>query len=230
MDKEKSHLEESFTSMPKVELHIHFEGTVTPDLLARIAGERTGMTRAGIGKMFDFHDFKGFLQAFRRVNELLTEPGDFYHIARALSRRLRGMGVVYAELTFTPLIHTRLGLNHAETMGSILDGCRLESEAGGPRVAFIYDTVRQWGAEAALETAELAVADQRAGLPVVGFGVGGDELSTPAEELKGAFTLAADAGLRRVVHAGEAGGPDSVWHAVETLGADRIGHGIAALQ
>jgi aminodeoxyfutalosine deaminase len=79
-----------------------------------------------------------------------------------------------------------------------------------------------------MTSARLAVEDAGRGLPVAGFGVGGDELGCPAEELRPAFDLAADAGLGRFVHAGEVGGPVSVREAVELLAADRIGHGIAA--
>ena len=107
----------------------------------------------------------------------------------------------------------------------------LESQAaGGPRVNLIYDTVRQWGGQAAMESARVAIRDREAGLPVVGFGVGGDELSTPAVELREAFKLAKAAGLKSYVHAGEVGGPDSIWEALDILGADRIGHGIAAVR
>jgi adenosine deaminase len=178
--------------------------------------------------LYTFRDFKGFLQAFKRVNELLRAPRDFYLAARALIERLAAQRVLYAEVTFTPLIHTRLGLDHRETMAAIFEACREAQASGGPRLAFIYDTVRQWGGEAALETATLAARDREAGLPVAGFGVGGDELSLPAAELAPAFRLAGETGLKKFVHAGEVGGPGSVREAVEILEADRIGHGIAA--
>lgn len=215
--------------MPKIELHLHFEGSAEPELIGRILSEREGAAAGDIERLYEFSDFNGFLQAYRRVNEALREPEDFYRLARSLSRRLDGQRIIYAELTYTPLLHTRLGLDHAEVIRAILKGfgCPEKAEKG-VEVAFIYDTVRQWGAEAALETVKLAAADRAAGLPVVGFGVGGDELSLPARELEEAFGLAASRGLKNFVHAGEVGGPESVWEAIDILGADRIGHGIAA--
>lgn len=210
--------------MPKVELHLHLEGTVGPGLLARICSER-GLPP---GDIYGFADFGEFLDAYRRVVELLTDPWDFYHVAETLCSRLAEQGVVYAECIFTPQIHMRRGLEHEEVVRAILRALDEAAARGGPRVSLIYDTVRQWGAEAAVECARLAASDRQAGVPVVAFGVGGDELSLPADELKEAFELAGRAGLKRYVHAGEVGGPDSVWEALEVLGADRIGHGIAA--
>ncbi|HUU27463.1 MAG TPA: adenosine deaminase [archaeon] len=228
MDREQKQWKIFVSSLPKAELHLHLEGSVGPALLARILGWRNRSSLEETKKLYAFKNFKGFLKAYGRVNELLSEPEDFYHIARALCRRLAAQRILYAEVTFTPLLHTRQGLDHEETMGSILRAFKEESD--GPGIALIYDTVRQWGSGAAMETAGLAARDRAAGLPVVGFGVGGDELSAPASELEAAFRLASEAGLRKFVHAGEVGGPDSVWEAVEILGADRIGHGITAQQ
>jgi aminodeoxyfutalosine deaminase len=219
------------STLPKVELHIHFEGSVGPQWLAGILEDRRIPSGEQIGELYRFRDFPGFLQAYRRVNELLSEPEDFYHIARAIAVRLADQRILYAELTYTPLLHTRQGLDHRETMGCILEGFEAARREGkSPRINFIYDTVRQWGAGAALETVEFAASDLAAGLPVVGFGVGGDELSAPARELEEAFSLAESRGLRKFVHAGEVGEAGPVWEAVEILGAHRIGHGIAAIK
>ncbi|MEA2062868.1 MAG: adenosine deaminase [Gemmatimonadota bacterium] len=219
---------EYIRSVPKVELHIHLEGTADPGLLARLCAGRESISRREVENLFSFSDFGGFLQAFRRVVELLREPEDFYQLACHLCRRLEQQGVLYAEVTFTPLVHTRRGLEHEKVAGCIFRALDEAAARGGPRVALIYDTVRQWGEGAAVESAGLAAFDKAAGRPVVGFGVGGDELSVPASRLKEAFDLAGRAGLKRYVHAGEAGGADSVWEALDVLGAERIGHGIAS--
>jgi aminodeoxyfutalosine deaminase len=215
---------------PKVELHLHLEGTVGPDLLERLQSGRERLNREELHGLYNFGNFEGFLAAFRRVIGLLSEPQDFFLVTESLCRKLAAQRVVYAECIFTPMIHTARGLDHKEVIGAVLRAVRESGERGGPRLKLIYDTVRQWGADAALECAKIAAEDRSAGLPVVAFGVGGDELSLPADELKEAFDLAGRAGLKRYVHAGEVGGADSVWEALEILGADRIGHGIAAVQ
>ena len=222
--------EKFVADLPKVELHLHLEGTVDAQLLESLQAGRKHPGQEELFNIYSFKDFEGFLAAFRRVIGLLSEPRDFFLITDSLCRKLKSQRVVYAECIFTPLIHTRRGLDHREVIGAVLQAVRESEERGGPRLKLIYDTVRQWGADAALESVKLAAEDRLAGLPVVGFGVGGDELSVPADELKEAFKLAGRAGLKRYIHAGEAGGADSVWEALELLGADRIGHGIAAVQ
>ena len=99
-------------------------------------------------------------------------------------------------------------------------------ESRGLRLQWIFDAVRQFGAAAAQEVARCAVGLRQQG--VIAFGMGGDELSRPAAEFHDVYDYAAAGGLHRLVHAGEIGGPDSVFDAVNTLDAERIGHGIAA--
>ncbi len=215
-------------AIPKIELHVHFEGCIGPELLARMrAGKKMG--RPELDALYAFDGFPGFLKAYARVMAALEQPEDFREAAKEIAARLAAGGVIYVEFTFTPLPHVRRGLEHGRVLEAVLTGLEDARAAGAKlQAAFIYDTVRQWGAEAAEQSARLAVADMKAGLPVVGFGVGGDELGCPATELRPAFEMAAAAGLKRYVHAGEVGGPRSVREAVEILGASRIGHGIAA--
>lgn len=215
-------------AIPKIELHVHFEGCIGPELMARLrAGKLMG--REELDALYSFDDFAGFLKAYSRVMGALEEPADFREAAKFIAGKLAAGGVIYVEFTFTPLPHVRRGLEHGRVIEAVLLGLEDARSAGAKlEAAFIYDTVRQWGAEAADQSARIAVADMKAGLPVVGFGVGGDELGCPASELRPAFETAAAAGLKRYVHAGEVGGPQSVREAVEILGADRIGHGISA--
>jgi aminodeoxyfutalosine deaminase len=218
----------NFARRLPVELHIHLEGSLEPRLAAALTAGRPAAAGVDFKSLYAFSDFRGFLDAYRRVVTLLTEPGDFGALTRATCARLASIGVRYAELTFTPLIHTRRGLEHCPVRDAIAGALHEARETLGLECRLIYDTVRQWGPEAALESARIAAEDSHAGFPVAGFGVGGDELSVPAGELKEAFGLARQAGLKSYVHAGEAGGPDSVWEALEVLQADRIGHGVAA--
>jgi adenosine deaminase len=92
---------------------------------------------------------------------------------------------------------------------------------------WIFDAVRQFGAEAAIRVVE--AAKQCASRSIVALGVGGDELSVPTRELRPVYDQAATLGLHRLIHAGEVGGPEKIREAIELLGAERIGHGIAAI-
>jgi adenosine deaminase len=97
----------------------------------------------------------------------------------------------------------------------------------GLRINWIFDAVRQFGPEAAMRVIE--AARQCASKSIVAFGIGGDELSVPTTELRPVYDQAAAAGLHRLIHAGEIGGPEKIREAVELLGVERIGHGIAAI-
>lgn len=216
--------------MPKVETHIHLEGTVTPETLIRIHGSDKLPDGRKFSDLYKFENFSGFLFCYKEVMQLIGSPDNFYDLTADLLSDLKSQKVDYAEVIFTPLPHKMRGLEHDKVIAAILAAIEESRLDGGPVMRLIYDTVRQFGAEAAGETARIAIRDAEAGLPVVGYGVGGDELSTPAEELEPAFTLARSAGLKAFVHAGEAGKSDSVREAVEILHADRIGHGVWAFE
>jgi adenosine deaminase len=196
--------------------------------LIRIHGSDRLPDGRSIRDLYRFEDFPGFLVCYKEVMQLIAAPDNFYELTAELLRDFKRQNVHYAEVIFTPLPHSMRGLEHAEVIAAVVAAAEESRLDGGPALRLIYDTVRQFGAGAAEETARTAVRDAEAGLPVVGFGVGGDELSTPAVELAGAFEIARDAGLKSFVHAGEWGRSDSVRAAVDILGADRIGHGVWA--
>src|SRR6202011_223960 len=100
-------------------------------------------------------------------------------------------------------------------------------EPRGLRMNFVFDAVRQFGAEAALRVVE--AAKQSRSRAIVAFGIGGDELSVATEEFRSVYDSAAESGLHRLIHAGEIGGPEKIREAIELLGVERIGHGIAAI-
>jgi aminodeoxyfutalosine deaminase len=101
-------------------------------------------------------------------------------------------------------------------------------EGRGLRMNWVFDAARQFGAQAAMGVVEAA---RRCGCKeIVAFGIGGDELSVPTKEFRLAYDKAGDIGLHRLMHAGEVGGPEKIREAIDLLGAERIGHGIAAIR
>ena len=213
--------------LPKAELHLHIEGSISPETAIALAtrhGER--LTRDEVSKRYSYTNFDGFIAAFKWVTSYLREPEDYAIITRHLAEELIRQKVVYAEFTISAGVMLRrmqnLEANIAairETLDSVLYR-RL-------RVGFILDCVRQFGAEAAMEAARWASKLQPLG--VVAFGMGGDEISLPTANFRSVFDFARNAGLHAVCHAGEIGGPEYVREAVELLGAERIGHGIAVM-
>lgn len=213
-------------SLPKAELHLHLEGTIEPDTVAELAA-RYGETiaPAAVASRYATRDFAAFIDTYKWVTSYLRRPPDYALIVRRMAEQLLSQHVVYAEVTLSVGV---MLLRHQDVAANFraIRKAAAPFEPRGLRLQWIFDVVRQFGASPAMEVARIAVDLRREG--VVAFGMGGDELALPAAEFRAAYDFAAAGGLRLLAHAGEIGGPEEVRDAVELLGAERIGHGIAA--
>ena len=221
--------------LPKVELHLHLEGSVRPETLlelSRAKGRLQKETEDWISQRarrgFRYSGFKEFLNAFKLVALLLETPSDYALITSRLMEWLAVQNVKYAEITLSvgvllwkkqsvPAVFEAVAHAACET------GSRL-----GVRVNWIFDAVRQFGAGHARAVLRWAVRFRSAG--VVAFGLGGDEKGGPADQFVAVYREARDFGLHVTAHAGETAGPESIRKSIELLGAERIGHGLAAAQ
>lgn len=226
--------------IPKVHLHCHLEGSLRAATFVELADRRGLALRYRPGDEADaaadadrrdpyrFADFREFLLLFAAVSRVLAEPADYARLAREFVADALAQNVVYGELFVSPSVwtffHPQLDVRAA------FDAIHAELRAAAPRAEFalIVDLTRNFGAQRAVETATLATT--LADYGVIGVGLGGDEARFPAQAFVEPFALAHAAGLHCVAHAGEAAGPESVRVAVERLGAQRIGHGIASLR
>ena len=219
---------EIITAWPKAELHLHLEGSIRPSTVVKLAA-RHGVTveEFDVATRYEYTDFNGFIEAFKWVTSFLRDPADFVLVFERLARQLREQNVVYAEITLSTGVWLWRGQD-VEAIFFALREAQRAVAAGGLQVQWIMDATRQFGAEKAMEVARWAARMKDEG--VVAFGMGGDELSIPAEDFRGVYDFIRQNGLRAVVHAGEVGGPEEVRKAVEVLGAERIDHGIAAIR
>ncbi len=198
-----------YHDLPKAELHLHLEGSVEPGML-------------GLAP-FTFRDFGGFLETFGAVVKALRTPEDYALVTRRLLARLEEQNVRYAEITLS----AGVVLWKRQDFAPVFEAVRAAAEGSNVEVRWILDAVRHFGVEHCRQVAELAA--ERVGQGVVAYGIGGNEERGPAAWFGDVFRFARDAGLRLTAHAGEACGPESVWAAL-ALGAERIGHGIAAVR
>jgi adenosine deaminase/aminodeoxyfutalosine deaminase len=204
--------------IPKAELHLHLEGSVEPETLHELD---PSVSVEEYRALYYYSDFEAFLRTFGAVGKRLRGPEDYGLITRRLLERLAAQNVRYAEI----IVSAGVVLWKGQDFGGIFD-CIREAAAGSPvKVRWILDAVRQFGVEAAMHVAELAAA--RVDRDVIAFGIGGSEERGPATWFGDVFKFAKKSGLHLTAHAGESMGPHSVWDALE-LGAERIGHGIAA--
>jgi aminodeoxyfutalosine deaminase len=214
-------------SLPKAELHLHLEGSIRPETAVELAA-RHGMTLTTdeVTARYRYSDFAGFIDTFKWVTSFLRDPADYALITRKLLEELLRQNVVYAEITISTGVMLRRMQNVEANFAAIRETSQIVS-FNRLRTAWIFDAARQFGADSAKEVARWACKLRTSG--VIAFGMGGDELSFPAVNFLAAFDLARNDGLHIVCHAGEIGGPETVREAVEILGAERIGHGIAVM-
>ena len=183
-------------------------------------------TEEEVRQRYHFRNFQEFLEAFKWVTSFLREPQDYGLVAKDLGEYLLAQNVVYVEVTLSVGV-LLLRKQHPEAIFETLLQATEPFERRGLRFRWVFDAVRQFGVEAAMAVVEAA---RRCGSKaIVAFGIGGDELSVPTAEFRPVYNRAAELGLRRLIHAGEVGGPDKIREAIELLGVERIGHGIAAI-
>jgi aminodeoxyfutalosine deaminase len=213
-------MDDFLADLPKAELHLHLEGAVEPETLLELD---PAADEKDIRALYRYQGFEAFLKSFGAVVQRLRSPSDYALVTRRLLDSLARQNVRYAEITLAAGVVLWKKQEFAPVYQAVRDAAR-ESAV---EVRWILDAVRQWGVEHAMEVARLAAGRVHDG--VVAFGIGGSEERGPAEWFTEVFAFARRAGLRLTAHAGESMGPESVWAALE-LGAERIGHGIAAVR
>jgi adenosine deaminase len=216
--------------LPKAELHVHLEGTATPDLVRRIA-DRNGLEiPEGVfaaPDRFAWRDFLDFLNTYNMVSSVIRTGEDYRDVTYEYLAACAGDGAIYVELTAS-IDHARLaGLSDAEHWEGIAAGIDDARRDHDIEARILSVAVRNYGVERAIEIAELTAA--RPHPYVVGFSLAGDEAGYPPEPYAGAYQVAADAGLGCTVHAGEWAGAASVRGALE-LPVTRISHGVRAIE
>lgn len=218
------------SSFPKIELHVHLEGTVRPETLLEIARRNDyalpADTVEGIAALYEFRDFAHFIEVWMLTTGALRRAEDFRQIVVDYAAEASAHGAVYLEGIFAPML--RRGVDSDELFSGYCDGAQEARERHGVEIRLTPDIARGYTLEEAETTLRYALKYRDRG--IVGLGLGGSEREFPAALYAPTFSLAREAGLPAVPHAGEHDGAASVRSAVETLGAVRLRHGIRAVE
>jgi adenosine deaminase len=214
----------SLATLPKAHLHVHLEGAMRRSTLLELCRSR-GTARPNFSDRYGtFADFQELYVAarhsIRSIDDLVRLVGEVVADAAA-------DGAVWIEPAVHLPGHRGLGTDD-EILDVLLDAGRQASEATGVGVGWLLSSDRTLDPELAVKQA--MVAARRAGDGVVSFGLANDEAAGAPERFATAFAVARAAGLISAPHAGEHGGPDSVRGAVDSLGADRIQHGVRCVE
>jgi aminodeoxyfutalosine deaminase len=221
--------------LPKAELHLHLEGTITPATLVELSERHDArpITLADAEALYRFEDFTGFIEAFKAVTRLLTGSDDYELAAWRMMQHLAEQGVVHAEVYISVGV-IYLWRNHDphcfEPIFAGLERARERAERElGLSLFWIFDAVRHFTVEEAVVVFRKA-AKMRAEFPsIIGIGLGGDERRAGSAPFRELYAEARRAGLRLTNHAGETTGPGAIWEAL-AIGSERIGHALSAIQ
>ena len=225
-----------FERVPKVELHVHLEGSIPLDVLWQLVQKYGGDPNVpdllALQKKFEYRDFPHFLETWMWKNGFLREYQDFTLIAQAVAHDLARQNVRYAEVFFSPSDFARHGLQTQHLTEAIRAGLdrasRASTQEASCAVALVADLVRDnTPAKAAAILAELNEVQD---LGVIGIGIGGAEQGYPPEPFEQVYEQARKLGFHTSAHAGEAAGAESIWGAIRHLKVDRIGHGTRAYE
>jgi adenosine deaminase len=221
--------ERDIRTVPKVELHVHLNGSISEATASELAS-RHGADPATALELVDgryagsWSDFGGFLDAYLRANAFVRTPDDLELVAVDFARGQAAQNVIYSEAIFTALIQVRAGLVPAEMWAAIRRG--FATVGPETRLMLVVDAMRDFGrAEADATLALVEAADA----PIVGVCLTGVDSPEPIETFHVLREAADRMGMGFEVHAGEMGPPESITEALDVLGADRIGHGVAAI-
>ena len=214
---------------PKIELHVHLEGTVRPETLLEIARRNDyplpADTVEGLAALYEFRDFEHFVDVWILTTNALQTEADFRQVVVDYAAEAASHGAVYMEGIFSPAERVRRGVSWDEVFSGFADGAVEARELHGVEVALTPDIPRGFTLDEARQTVRCAL---RYGM--VGVGLGGLEAQYPPEPYGEVFRRARAEGLASVPHAGEVVGPASIWGALEALEADRLRHGIRAIE
>lgn len=216
-------------TLPKVEMHVHLEGSVQPATLLRLA-RKHGVslpvtTVEEVEHLYDYTTFLHFLEVYQICGRCLLTAEDFAEITYEFLANQAAQNVRYSEVMVSLADHLIRDIDAGTVLAGIFEGQRRGESDFGTRMQIVLDAGRQWP-ELVTETSRIAA--QYAGRGVMGFGIGGDEANFPPELFADDFRRAREAGLHCTAHAGEAAGAESMWGAIRDLGAERLGHGVHA--
>src|SRR6266567_3597430 len=227
-------IERFIRRLPKAELHLHLEGTITPATLVELSNRHDARPLAleQTEALYHFTDFSEFLEAFKVVTRLLSGPDDYELAAWRMMQQLAAQGVVHAEVYISVGV-IYLWRNHDpncfEPIFLALERARDRGHRElGLSLYWIFDAVRHFTVEEAAHVFRKA-AELRPQFPsIIGIGLGGDERRASSEPFRDLYAEAHAAGLRLTNHAGETTGPEAIWEAL-AIGSERIGHALSAV-
>lgn len=226
----KSEFKSFLAAVPKAELHIHLEAVISLEGVKKLYKNKFGkeMTKEEQVDLFSYNDLNGFIQAFLKIQGMYSSVEDFNLVFDELEKYLVENGISYAEVFFAPSAFLKMGFKYEDMIKIFHNKIAQIKEKNNIVVKLLMDVSRTFGCENAMNNYNLL--KQFPCEDVIGIGLGGAESKGPAKEYAPVFEKALSEGFHAVAHAGEDVGPESMWDAINFCHAERLGHGITAIQ
>ena len=214
-----------FRGLPKIELHLHLDCSLSYQVASRIEPSLTlEQYRHNFTAPVRCHNLADYLARAEHGIRLMQSPQQLEWVTLDLMEQLKAERVLYAEIRFAPLLHTRKGMTPEAVVSVVNDALEKGIKATGLEARLILCTLRHFSESESLQTIRLV--EQFRGTHVVGFDIAGDEAAFPVAAHASAFRYARQQGIPCTSHAGEARGADSVWEVLQHFTPQRIGHGV----
>lgn len=229
----------SWQNVPKAELHVHIEGTISPQLaMVMAARNNVAIDKKLIApdhQSYAWGDdgtaetaLKNFVHAYHEVSKCIKKPQDYTDLTADYLNRSAAQGSIYCELMISPEMTGVTGISYPDMVTAVAKGVDIARAARGIECRLISTAVRNSGPKAATACARITLDHPHP--YVTGFGLAGDENAYAYDDFKEAFDIARAGGLGLTAHGGEAGGPENVRAAIEILGVRRVGHMVRAIE
>ena len=214
-------------ALPKVELHLHIEGTLEPEMMFSLAAKHGAQlpytSVEDVRRAYNFHDLQSFLDLYYAGCDVLRDRSDFYALAMQYFTRAHHDNVVHAELFFDPQTHTARNIPMEVIIGGLRDAMHDAHKRYGITSSLILCFLRHLSEDDAFATLEMALPFRS---EFVGVGLDSGEKGNPPSKFQRVFAKAREHGLHLVAHAGEEGPAAFIREAIDLLHVERIDHGV----
>ncbi len=227
-------IESFITRMPKVELHVHLEGSVKPETLIKLASKyKIDLPANNLDELnawYTFKDFEHFIEVYSTISNCFRHVDDIELITREFLIGQAEQNIRYSEVTFTPYSqYVNSGLGFHKQMDAVGRARIWAQKELGVQMAVIVDIPRQVSTQEGELMADWVIERYGDGM-LIAMGLGGPEKGNPPTKFKTAFDKVRKKGIPCILHAGETQGPESVWEAIVVADSQRIGHGVRAIE
>ena len=217
--------------LPKIELHLHIEGTLEPEMMFKLADRNAIQlpyaSPEELKAAYQFENLQEFLNLYYQGMSVLKTKEDFYELAMAYFSRCDKELILHHEIFFDPQAHLKRGVSMATMLEGLLGAQQDAQLRYGASGGLIFSLLRHLPESDGLDALHQAKPWQH---KIIGIGLDSSELGYPPETFKRAYELADEYGWHRVAHAGEEGPPAYIWNALKELNVSRIDHGVRAIE